>query len=132
MVKQGRMGYQIKETEGFLDVGQTITIPAGVPHTFWNADFHRDMHAHMLLEITLTPALHAEEFFRTICGLAVDYGGTLRDVNKLQLMLTVEEGGVRLANMPTAAILASQYFLAPLARLLGFQAFYQEYCGHFK
>ena len=93
-----------------------ITIPAGVQHTFWNANFHKDMHAHMLLEITLTPALHAEEVFRTIWGLAVDYGGTLKDVNPLQLMLTVEEGGVQLASMPAVAIFVSRHLVSPLAR----------------
>ena len=124
LVKQGRMGYQAKDKEHFLEEGQTVTIPSGLKHTFWNANFHKDL----LVEITLTPALHAEEFFRTFCGLGIDYGGTLSDVNPLQLMLTFEHGGVELADVPRSAILANRYFVLPMAQwVLGFKPFYDEY-----
>ena len=118
------MGYLAKNDEHFLEEGQTVTIPSGLKHTFWNANFHKDL----LVEITLTPALHAEEFFRTFCGLGTDYGGTLSDVNPLQLMLTFEHGGVELADVPRSAILANRYFVLPLAQwVLGFKPFYDEY-----
>lgn len=47
--------------------GEVVTIPAGVPHYFWNGG---DKEAHYMQEFR--PALQSDRFFETLFGLARD------------------------------------------------------------
>lgn len=61
VVHEGRLGLAVEDEEFFLEPGDEATVPAGTPHTFWNAG---DGRAHMTTEHR--PALRFEEF---ICAM---------------------------------------------------------------
>ena len=37
-VLEGKLAYSLNGKEGLLNVGETINLPAGLPHTIWNAE----------------------------------------------------------------------------------------------
>lgn len=67
-----------------------------------------------------------DAFFETMLGLAQKYG-SIGDINPLQLLLTAHETGIEYTFMPYPARIAIRYLAIPLAKLVGFKAFYPEY-----
>lgn len=66
-VVSGVMKAQVGGREVRLEPGETVVIPAGTPHRWWNGGQEE---LHIVAEIR--PALQAERFFETIFGLARD------------------------------------------------------------
>lgn len=72
VVHAGTLGLAINDEEFLLEEGEEEIVPAGTPHTFWNAG---DGEVHMTTEHR--PALRFEEFIRAM--VALDAEGGLND-----------------------------------------------------
>jgi mannose-6-phosphate isomerase-like protein (cupin superfamily) len=66
-VLEGTMGYMLGGTHGVAALGETVTVPPGAPHFFYNA---ADARSDLRLHITLTPADGADAFFRNLARRA--------------------------------------------------------------
>jgi mannose-6-phosphate isomerase-like protein (cupin superfamily) len=126
-VVTGTMGFYLDGEEGTAQPHDTdsnpICIPAGIPHTFWNAANETELE----LSVTVQPALRSEEFFRTLIGFLTDYK-TLANMNPLQLVVTFVHGDVQPSFVPAAAWKVIKHVIAPVAEHgLGFKPFYDEY-----
>lgn len=107
-----------------LEAGESLLIPKGTPHNWWNAS---DEEAHALVEIT--PALRSEEFFANLYGLCSETG-TLP--NPLQMAVLIDEHkdeGSYLTKPPLWVQRVMFGVLATLGRLLGYKAHYPTYSG---
>src|SRR5918993_794135 len=71
-VISGKLHFLVNGKEQIIGPGEKITIPAGVPHCFWNED---DTVAHTIQHFS--PALSIDEFFESFFDLAKD--GKLSD-----------------------------------------------------
>lgn len=72
VVRSGTLGIATDDGEVLLEEGEEEVVPAGTPHTFWNAG---DGEVHMQTEHR--PALRFEEFIRAM--VALDEEGGLND-----------------------------------------------------
>jgi hypothetical protein len=103
--------------------GETVVVPKGVPHVWWNAG---DEVLHCLVE--LRPALAIERFFETFFGLAqdgkVDPKTGLPNPLRLALMMRTYRNEIVLARL--ARLVQTLLFgaLAPIGRLLGYTGAY--------
>ena len=52
-ILNGKVGYLLHGVDTIVGKGTTVLLPAGLPHTFWNADPTKE------LELEVTPALTA-------------------------------------------------------------------------
>ena len=66
-VISGKLHFLVNGKEQIIGPGERITIPAGVPHCFWNED---DTEAHSIQRFS--PALSIDEFFETFFALSKD------------------------------------------------------------
>ncbi len=114
-VLAGRLRYRIGRQEQLLSTRQTVSIPAGAPHVWWNDG---DAEAHLLVE--LRPARRAHELFETLFALArerkTDERGT---PGLLELSVLADEHGYYVAGVPVAIQRPILGALAALARSLG-------------
>lgn len=125
VVLSGRMGVKSGGLERVLEAGEEAVVPAGIPHTFWNASRGGEVLHHT---VELRPALRSEEFFETVFGLQRD--GKLVEgkiPNPLMMAPVVVEYENWLAGPPV--VLQKLLFppLALLGRLLGYRASYPRY-----
>jgi quercetin dioxygenase-like cupin family protein len=121
-VISGSVRFRVGSEERSLKAGESITIPAGTPHFFWNDG---DEEAHFVG--WFRPALKIERFFESFFGLAQD--GKLNEKglpSMLQLAVMVPHFGdeIRLTSPPWAVQRATFGALAPIGRLLGYRPEY--------
>ena len=122
-VIKGSMGVRIGGQEQTLRAGESINIPAGVAHTWWNAG---DDELHQITEFR--PALKLETFFETFFGLARD--GKCDKVGQpsfLQISVMVPEYDIYLSRPPMLMQKVLFAVLGPVARLSGYRASYPQY-----
>ena len=93
-VLRGVMGYVLDGRNGTVASGESVSIPPGLPHFFYNAGDAAG--ADLLVRITLRPAGAARRFFENLAGLSRDYGSIER-VPPLQLLQLFDAGDVDLA-----------------------------------
>jgi len=119
-VLAGAVGFRIGGARRVTGPGERLVIPAGTPHTFWNAG---DDVARFLCEVR--PALRFERLIETMFGLAAA-GKTNRKgmPNPLRLAVIAQHhfDDVRLPFPPEWMQRAGLALGAPLGRLLGYQA----------
>jgi quercetin dioxygenase-like cupin family protein len=119
-VLDGKVGFRLGRSRRVSGPGARIVVPAGTPHTFWNAG---DEIARVLCEVR--PALQFERLIATMFGLAAA-GRTNRKgmPNPLQLAVVAQHhfDDVRLPFPPAWMQRAGLALGAPLGRLLGYQA----------
>jgi mannose-6-phosphate isomerase-like protein (cupin superfamily) len=119
-VMQGTCGFQIGRKQVQLGPGETIVVPAGQPHTFWNAGPDE-----MRVIFKFRPALPStERFYEFYFGLArAGKAGKDGLPSIWQMALQVDEFAdhVRLARPPWWLQRLIFTLLRPLARLLGYQ-----------
>jgi quercetin dioxygenase-like cupin family protein len=121
-VISGSVRFRVGAEERSLKAGESITIPAGTPHFFWNDG---DEEAHFVG--WFRPALKIERFFESFFGLAQE--GKLNEKglpSMLQLAVMVPHFGdeIRLSSPPWAVQRATFGMLAPIAKVLGYRPEY--------
>jgi quercetin dioxygenase-like cupin family protein len=124
-VLSGQLTFHIDGVERVLRAGDTVTIPAGVPHRFWNSG---DEVAHALQ--AFRPALRTQQFFETWFGLARD--GKLDDKGmpsllQLAVMVPAFADVMRPTSPPWPLLRAFSWLLGPIARLRGHKSIYPEH-----
>jgi mannose-6-phosphate isomerase-like protein (cupin superfamily) len=122
-VLTGTLGLEVGGEEIVTGPGETVTIPAGTPHRFWNAGAEE---ARFRCEIR--PALLFEQLLETMFALAAD-GKTNRKGMPNPLRLAVIANAhfdtVRLPFPPAWMQKAGLLLGAPLGRLLGYRPTYE-------
>lgn len=121
-VISGKLHFLVNGKEQIIGPGEKITIPAGVPHCFWNED---DVKAHSVQQFS--PALHIDEFFESYFALAKD--DKLSDKGmppflQLPLMGLKHKDDIRVVSPPWAVQLLTYWMLAPISFLMGYRARY--------
>lgn len=123
-VISGRLHFLVKGKEQIVGPGETITIPAGVYHCFWNDD---DDDAHSIQRFS--PALTIDEFFETFFALSRD--GKLNEsgiptfIHASMIMLK-HRNDIRVINPPWIIQLVTYLTLAPIGWLLGYRSSYRS------
>jgi quercetin dioxygenase-like cupin family protein len=125
-VRRGQVGFRIDRRESIAELGKPITVPAGVPHDWWNAG---DEEAHVLVEV-LDPPGRFGQMIVDLFGLAQD--GKTNDKGMPNLFQTalfsLEYEDVLYFTSPPRWVQKILFSLiAPLARLLGYRGSYPEY-----
>jgi quercetin dioxygenase-like cupin family protein len=118
----GKLHFLVYGKERIVGPGETIVIPAGAPHCFWNED---EVEAHSIQQFT--PALHIDEFFESFFALAND--NKLSDKGmppflQLPLMGLKHRDEIRVTSPPWVIQLLTYWLLAPVCLLLGYRARY--------
>jgi mannose-6-phosphate isomerase-like protein (cupin superfamily) len=121
-VLRGTVGFRIGRKTVVAGPGQTLTVPAGTAHTFWNAG---DDVVHFTCEVR--PALQFEQLIETMFGLATD-GKTNRKgmPNPLRLAVIARHhfDDVRLPFPPAWMQRIGLALGAPVGKLLGYKPMY--------
>lgn len=121
-VVSGRLGRRVGGEQIGVGPGETLTIPAGTPHRFWNAG---DDEVRFRCEVR--PALQFEQLLETMFALAAD-GKTNRKGMPSPLRLAVIARAhfdvVRLPFPPAFVQRLGLALGAPLGRLLGYASTY--------
>jgi quercetin dioxygenase-like cupin family protein len=120
-VLSGRLDVLLDGQERTLEEGEVLTVAPGVPHEMWAPE------AGTRVNWQTRPALKTEAFFETIWGLAKDGKVNDRGVpNLLRVALIAREyeDEFRLASPPWVLQRALFGLLAPVGRLLGYDAPY--------
>jgi quercetin dioxygenase-like cupin family protein len=126
MVTQGKAGFTVGDQQLQLGPGETIIVPAGHAHTFWNAGTDE-----MRVVMEFRPAL-AEvtgRFYEFYFGLAQAGKARKNGLPSLwQVALQAEEFGehARLASPPWVVQRVLFAVLKPVARLLGYRPFISQ------
>jgi quercetin dioxygenase-like cupin family protein len=124
-VISGTLNYKLNGTEKKAGPGEKIILPSGQPHAHWNAGPEE-----LVILQTITPCLDIERFLETLFGLAMD-GRLNKDGQPrfLQVMvwLRAVQNKTYLADIPVSIQKLLSFLLAPLAKMLGYKAFYSKY-----
>jgi len=123
-VISGKLHFLVNGKEQIIGPGEKITIPAGIPHCFWNED---DIVAHSIQHFS--PALLIDEFFESFFDLAKD--GKLSDKGmppflQLPLMGLKHKNEIRVTTPPWPIQLLTYWMLAPVSFLMGYRASYKS------
>ncbi len=121
----GTLRYYVGGKEGILEPGESVVLPAGVSHTFWNDGTEV---AHFIADVR--PALNMETLFETIFGLYRDGKTDRRGFpNLLQNLVLAREYDGYLPRLPIGLQRLFVAAAAPVGRLLGYRTRYPEYSG---
>jgi quercetin dioxygenase-like cupin family protein len=122
-ILSGSLDFRVGGQERRLEAGESLLIPKGTPHNWWNAS---EEEAHALVE--LRPALRSEELFANIYGISTETGSFS---NPLQMAVLFDEHWDEgyLTKPPLFVQKAMFGVLVPLGKLLGYKAHYPKYSG---
>ncbi|HWM92216.1 MAG TPA: cupin domain-containing protein [Thermoanaerobaculia bacterium] len=124
-ILKGRVGFSIDGRKSIAEAGQTLHVPRGVVHGWWNAG---DGEAHIVVEVT--PGARFVKMVLNLFGLAQDGRTDKKGMpDLLQLALLTREFGdvIRFTWPPRPVQRALFGFLAPVARLRGYRGSYPKY-----
>jgi len=119
-VLAGGLVFEVDGERRPVDAGESISIPAGTVHRFWNEG---DEDAHSIH--SFRPALDIADFFETLFALANAGELDAKGMPKLlQLAVMVPEFGdeIRPVSPPWPVLQALTAVLAPIARARGYRA----------
>ncbi len=122
-ILSGSLDFRIAGQERRLEAGESLLIPKGTPHNWWN-ESNKDAHA--LVE--LRPALRSEELFANIYGL-LNEKGDLPNLLQMAVLFNEHFNEGYLTKPPLLVQKAMFGVLAPVGRLLGYKAHYPTYSG---
>lgn len=120
-VVAGTMSAIINGTEHKVHAGQSVTIPKGVVHTYWNAEKED-----LFMNITLTPAGKGEGMFQTFAAIGYEYGD-MGKVNPLQLLHSLIWNDVVIAEIPAPVWQVLEIVVPRLATIMGYKPTYPEH-----
>jgi mannose-6-phosphate isomerase-like protein (cupin superfamily) len=119
-VLAGSLRFSVRGIERDVGPGESIAIPPGAPHCFWNPG-DRDAHAIQFMR----PPLNTIAFFETYFALArdgrLDENG-MPSLLQLAVMLPVFKDEIRPTSPPWPLLKTTAALIAPLARLRGYRA----------
>lgn len=119
----GTLHGRVAGKEVFSRPGETLVIPRGTPHVFWNDGADE---LHVLMEFR--PALQIERFFETFFGLAQDGKVSRKSglANPLQMSLVMRRYRKEMILARPPRLVQTVLFgaLASIGRLLGYRAEY--------
>ncbi len=124
-VISGTLSYQLNGAEGTVRAGEKIVLPKGQAHAHWNAQAED-----LVMIQTITPSLDVDTFLETLFGLGAD--GRLDKTGQppfLQIMIWLREVNNKtyLAAIPIGVQNFLAAILTPIAKLMGYRAFYPKY-----
>ena len=120
---QGKLGVVLDGTRQVLEAGESVTIPPGTPHTFWNAG---DGELRFITDVR--PPGDLQTYWETVFGLAQD--GKVNDnglPNLLQLAVVAPMADSYDPRTPVVATKALIIILGTIGRLLGYKPRYPKY-----
>ena len=123
-VLAGQMWVRVRGEERTLEVGDTVTVPKGTPHTFKNAGDEP-----LYIRVSLEPANNAETFFETITGLerkGLLPGANINWSQLLQMSLLISNYDMLLAGVPLWVQRPVFGLLGIIARRSGYRAWYSD------
>jgi quercetin dioxygenase-like cupin family protein len=127
-VVSGTLGTRLDGVEGTLAAGEAATVPAGMPHDWWNAG---DVDASVLVELSpLDAGPRFEAMIGTLFGLANAGKTNAKGLpNPFQLALVGREfADVIRFTKPPAPVQGMLFgLLGAIGRLRGYRAVYPEY-----
>jgi quercetin dioxygenase-like cupin family protein len=124
-IVSGQIGYRLNGKEGVANPGDTLDIPTGVAHDWWNAG--SDV-ARVIVQVK--PGARFEQMALTLFGLAQDGETDKKGLpNLLQMAVIANEYGDVLWLTKPPRWIQKIFFtaLAPLGRLIGYRASYERY-----
>lgn len=124
-VLKGKVGFRLDGVEQIAPLNETITVPVGMVHDWWNAG---DEEAHVRVEVR--PAARFELMILNLFGLANDGKTDAKGMpNPLQLAILGKEfQDVIMFTSPPAPIQKVMFaVVAPIAKLMGYQGSYDQY-----
>lgn len=124
-ILKGRIGILINGIRFFAEPGQTLHVPRGTAHDWWNAG---EEEAHLVVEVT--PAARFELMIRNFFGLAQDGRTDKKGMpGLLQLALLAREFDdvVRFTRPHRLVQKVLFGLLAPIAKLKGYRGSYPHY-----
>jgi mannose-6-phosphate isomerase-like protein (cupin superfamily) len=123
-ILSGSLDFRIEGQERRLAAGESLLVPKGTPHNWWNASSEE---AHALAEIR--PALRSEELFANIYGLCSEKGALPNPLQMAVLLNEHKDEETYLTKPPLFVQKVMFGVLAPVGRLLGYKAHYPKYSG---
>lgn len=119
----GKLGVILNDSQQLLQTGDSITIPPGTPHTFWNAG---DGELRFMTEVR--PPGELQTYWETVFGLAQDGKvGANGLPNLLQLAVVAPLADSYDPRIPVAVTRALVVVLGAVGRLVGYRARYEKY-----
>jgi quercetin dioxygenase-like cupin family protein len=124
-VLSGTLTYKLYGKQGVVNEGESITLPKGSIHAHWN-----NHDTYLVMIQTITPSLDIDRFLTALLGLATD--NKLDKTGQpplLQVLVWIRElqSKTYLAAIPKPAQDVLAFLLTPIAKLLGYRAFYEKY-----
>ena len=117
-VLEGTLRFRAGHEKVEVGPGESLTVPAGTPHRFWNAG---ETEARFVCEVR--PALHFEQLLETMFALAAAGNTNRRGLpNLIRLAVIAHAYGdtIQLRWPPAAVQRAGLALLAPFGRALGY------------
>jgi hypothetical protein len=121
----GKLGYLLGDQKLILEAGESMDIPRGTVHDFWNAG---EEEARVVVEIR--PGARMELMIRTMFALALEGKTNKKGMPGLLQMALISrefDDVLQVMNPPPAVQRVLFALLAPLARLIGYQAIYPHH-----
>jgi quercetin dioxygenase-like cupin family protein len=123
-VQKGEFAILIEGKTQHLKPGDTLTIPKGVQHQWWNPSTSEIAE----MKVTFEPALNTETFLEQFFGLGNE-GKTKPDGTPsfLQIMAMMNKYQLYIVGPPLIVQKIMGVVLGSIARLLGYRSFYARY-----
>jgi quercetin dioxygenase-like cupin family protein len=121
----GKLGYLLGDQKLILEAGESMDIPRGTVHDFWNAG---EEDARVVVEIR--PGARMELMIRTMFALAHEGKTNEKGMPGLLQMALISrefDDVLQVMSPPLAVQRVLFALLTPLARLLGYQAIYPHH-----
>jgi mannose-6-phosphate isomerase-like protein (cupin superfamily) len=125
MVTSGRVGVHANGVISIAKIGQTIDIPPGMAHRFWNAGI-----CEATLTIDILPGKRYEELLHNMIGLAQDGKTNSRGMPSLLQLAALATEFDDVIHFVEPLRFAQRAFFPPLAliaKLRGYQGSYREF-----
>jgi quercetin dioxygenase-like cupin family protein len=120
----GTLGLNVGGEEIVTGPGETLTIPAGTPHRFWNAG---DDEVRFRCEVR--PALEFEQLLETMFALAADGKTNEKGMPNLLRLAVIARAHFDVVRLPFPPAFLQRLGLAlgaPMGRLLGYRPTYDR------